>query len=259
MVPRISSLARRIAAASMTLTVLLCGGSSPANAQTTAAAVHHLAPGPIYSVFPGVGDAIVPGPVHAAFLGDSYTFGVGANVRTDGYAYRVARAEHWSADVVGLPGSGYVRVAEKDDKRISAGVASVIAAQPQVVVVECGHNDADLGIDLARVEPSALRDLRRLRAGLPDATIVVVGPVWLSGHPDSRVIAVRNAVHAAQRRIPGSLWIDPIAQRWFTGNFERHTGDDATMINYAVGHPDDAGYRHIARLLERDLRSLGVR
>jgi hypothetical protein len=220
--------------------------------------VHDLAPGPIYSVFPDAGHDLVPGPVHAAFLGDSYTYGVGARDRTDGYAYRVARAEHWSADVVGLPGSGYVRVAEKDDKKISDGIDSVIAAQPQVLIVECGHNDADLGIDRAQVEPTALGDLRALRAGLPDATIVVVGPVWLSGHPDRQVIAVRRDIHAAQRQIPGSLWIDPIAEHWFTGQFQRHTGDDATMINYAVGHPNDVGYRHIARLLERDLHALGV-
>jgi hypothetical protein len=30
------------------------------------------------------------------------------------------------------------------------------------------------------------------------------------------------------------------------------------MINYAVSHPDNLGYRHIARRLETDLRSLGV-
>ncbi|HLI58333.1 MAG TPA: SGNH/GDSL hydrolase family protein [Solirubrobacteraceae bacterium] len=261
---RIPVLGRLAVAAATFVTLALCAGSNLADAQMasrpgTAASVHELAPGPAYSVFPGSGDAPVPGPVRAAFLGDSYTFGVGASERTNGYAYLVAQAEGWSADVVGLPGSGYVRVAEKDNKRISAGIAPVIAARPAVVIVECGHNDADLGIDLARVEPNALRDLRALRAGLPEATIVVVGPVWLSGHPDSRVLAVRRAVHAAQRQIPGSLWIDPIAERWFTGVFARHTGDDATMINYAVGHPNDVGYRHIARLLERDLRSLGVR
>ncbi|HTU28397.1 MAG TPA: SGNH/GDSL hydrolase family protein [Solirubrobacteraceae bacterium] len=197
-------------------------------------------------------------PVHAAFLGDSYTFGVGATVRTDGYAYLVARAEHWTADVVGLPGSGYVRIAHVDDKTIAAGIAPVIAAQPGVVIVECGRNDVDQGIKLSQVQPRALRDLRALRAGLPNATIVVLGPIWLSGHPGARVFAVRNAVHAAQRQIPNSRWIDPVAQRWFTGRLADRTGDDASMINYAVSHPNDLGYRHIARRLESDLRSLGL-
>jgi hypothetical protein len=30
------------------------------------------------------------------------------------------------------------------------------------------------------------------------------------------------------------------------------------MINYAVGHPGTAGYRHIASLLEPDRQRLGV-
>jgi lysophospholipase L1-like esterase len=197
-------------------------------------------------------------PVHTAFLGDSYTFGVGATRPTDGYAYLVARDENWTARVVGLPGSGYVRVAIRDDKDIAAGLSSVIAAQPQVVVVECGHNDAMPSVDYTRTEAAALRDLGELRAALPDATIVVVGPIWLDGHPGKKALYVRHAVHMAQQRIPGTLWIDPIAQRWFTGSWSKHTGDDATMINYAAGHPNNRGYAHIARLLEADLQSLGV-
>lgn len=241
MVIRISVLGRLAIAAATFVSLALCGGSNLADAQ--------ISPTPAPAPAP---------PVHTVFLGDSYTYGVGATVRTDGYAYLVARAEHWNAEVVGLPGSGYVRVALRDGKRIDAGIPPVIAAQPRVVIVECGRNDVDNGIDLRRVEPNALRDLRALRAGLPHATIVVLGPVWLSGHPGRRVFAVRAAVHAAQRRISHSLWIDPVAERWFTGSFRQRTGDDATMINYAVGHPDNLGYRHIARLLERDLRALGV-
>jgi lysophospholipase L1-like esterase len=240
MVIRSSRVARLATAAAALTTLALCGGSTLADAQ--------IAPVPIPLI----------APVHTAFLGDSYTYGVGATVHTDGYAYLVARAEHWTADVVGLPGSGYVRVALKDGKRISAGIPSVIAADPQVVIVECGRNDVDNGIDIDQVEPNALADLRALRAGLPHSTIVVLGPVWLSGFPGPRVFAVRDAVHAAQQQIPGSLWIDPVAEHWFTGHFGTRTGDDASMINYAVGHPNNAGYRHIARLLERDLRRLGV-
>jgi lysophospholipase L1-like esterase len=211
---------------------------------------------------PGVAQATLlpaPGPVHAVFLGDSYTFGVGATVPTDGYAYLVARAEHWTSRVVGLPGSGYVRVALRDDKNISAGLASVTAAQPQVVVVECGHNDAMPRVAYTRTKAAAVRDLSALRAALPDATIVVVGPVWLNGYPGGKALYVRRAIHLAQQSVPGTLWIDPIAEHWFTGSWSRRTGDDATMINYAAGHPNDLGYAHMARRLEADLEALGVR
>jgi lysophospholipase L1-like esterase len=199
-------------------------------------------------------------PIRAAFLGDSYTYGVGAKPHTDGYAYLVGQAEHWTATISGWPGSGYVRRATQDSKTIAAGLSRVIASNAQVVVVECGHNDADPGVAYTNTERNALHVLRALRAGLPNATIVVLGPVWLNQHPSHQVLAVRTAVHAAQKQIPGSLWIDPIAARWFTGTLtaKLRTGDDATMINYAVGHPNDLGYQHIAGLLEADLRALGV-
>ncbi|MGH2862175.1 MAG: SGNH/GDSL hydrolase family protein [Solirubrobacteraceae bacterium] len=200
----------------------------------------------------------VNSPVHVAFLGDSYTFGIGATQPTDGYAYLVAEAEHWSARVVGLPGSGYVRVAIRDDKDIAAGLSAVVAAQPQVVVVACGHNDAMPNVAYTQTEAAAIKDLSALRTALPSATIVVVGPIWLDGYPGKKALYVRKAIHSAQQRIPGTLWIDPIAQRWFTGSWAKHTGDDATMINYAAGHPDNLGYQHIAKLLEANLRSLGI-
>ncbi len=69
-------------------------------------------------------------PIHTAFLGDSYTFGVGATEPTDGYAYLVSKAEAWTSRVVGLPGSVYVRVATRDDKNIAAGSTSRSRSRP---------------------------------------------------------------------------------------------------------------------------------
>jgi acyl-CoA thioesterase-1 len=198
-------------------------------------------------------------PVHTAFLGDSYTFGVGATQPADGYAYLVARAEGWTARVVGLPGSGYVRVAIRDREDIAAGLSAVVAAHPQVVVVACGHNDAMPRVNYQQTGAAALKDLTALRAALPEAKIVVVGPIWLNGYPDRKALYVRDAIRRAQQQIPGSVWIDPIAQHWFTGSWTRRTGDDASMINYAAGHPNNLGYEHIAARLEADLRADGVR
>ena len=157
-----------------------------------------------------------------------------------------------------MPGSGYTRVAKDDGLSIAAGIAPAIEAQPQVLIVECGHNDADPGISLATTRRNALTDLRALRAGLPTATIIVLGPVWLNGRPTPRALAVAHAVHAAQAQIPGSLWINPIAEKWFTGRFVNRSGDDATMINYRVGHPNNLGYEHIAQVLEADLSTLQI-
>lgn len=261
----------RFAATVVALTLCVGGGtaaaSSPANRLGSPAAAR-LGPGSIpgatpFSV-PGVTSIGLPGmnligaPVHAVFLGDSYTEGIGATQHSDGYAYLVAEALGWSADIIGLPGSGYTRVAENTGLSIAAGIQPAIAAHPQVLIVECGHNDTGRGMSVARTKRNALRDLRELRASLPYTTIVVLGPIWLSGRPSARALAVRNAIHAVQKTIPGSLWIDPIAQKWFTGEWATRSGDDATMINYQAGHPNNLGYQHIAQLLEADLEELGI-
>lgn len=258
------------------MSIALCVGGSTAVASSTAAAVRSVSvrvvnsagvrgetstvlPGSTSAGVPGVSSNGVPGmsligaPVHAAFLGDSYTYGIGASQPSDGYAYLISEALHWNVDIIGLPGSGYTRVAKRDGLTIAAGIQPAIEAQPQVLIVECGHNDADRAISVAETGRNALADLRALRAGLPNTIMVVLGPVWLNGRPSAHALAVRDAVYAAQQKIPRSLWIDPIAEKWFTGRFVNRTGDDATMINYAVGHPDNLGYAHIAQVLEADL------
>jgi len=267
-----------LAAAVMSLTLCVGGGTAVASStggggrrptgvrglDSTGFPTATVLPGATATAVPGVSSNGIPGlspigaPVHAVFLGDSYTYGIGATVPSNGYAYLLSEALHWNVDIIGLPGSGYTRVALRDGLTIAAGIQPAIAAQPQVLIVECGRNDADPGISVAKTKRNALRDLRALRAGLPDTTIVVLGPVWLNGRPTPHALAVRNALYAVQEKIPGSVWIDPIAQRWFTGRFVNRTGDDATMINYAVGHPNNLGYLHIAQVLEADLQELQI-
>ena len=206
----------------------------------------------------GGGSAAKPS-LRAAFLGDSYTAGVGAVPITDGYAYDVARAMNWKANVVGLSGAGYVRDSPVVHERLAAGIPKVIASRPQVVIVECGHNDIYPAITPSRVEPAALSVFRRLRAGLPKAKIVVIGPIWLRGDPTSQVLATRDAVHAAQRQVSGTLWIDPIADHWTYRNFAGSHGNFKKMVNLQLGHPSNLGYTHFATLIEGDLKRLGVR
>jgi lysophospholipase L1-like esterase len=54
-------------------------------------------------------------------------------------------------------------------------------------------------------------------------------------------------------------WIDPLAERWFTGDRRRRTGNAARLISRDDNHPNDAGHAHIAKLLARDLKRHGVR
>ncbi len=205
-------------------------------------------PGSTSAGVPGVSSDGVPGmsligaPVHAVFLGDSYTYGIGASQPSNGYAYLISEALHWNVDIIGLPGSGYTRVAKRDGLTIAAGIQPAIEAQPQVLIVECGRNDADRGISVAETRRNALADLRALHAALPNTIMVVVGPVWLNGRPSAHALAVRDAVYAAQQKIPGSLWIDPIAEKWFTGRFVNRTAAETAGIGLEAQRLFESGW-----------------
>jgi lysophospholipase L1-like esterase len=191
----------------------------------------------------------------AAILGDSYTAGANASPGR-GYAERLARAMNWRhADIRGLPGAGYARPSVSG--RHLLGVAKrVVHRRPAVVVVVMGHNDWRVAPFV--VEHDARRTLALLRRRLPGSRIVVVGPIWQSGDPAPRVVATRDAIRRAARRVGGVAWIDPLAERWFTGDKRRHTGNAAHYISADDNHPNDAGHAHIAKMLLRDLVALGI-
>lgn len=133
-----------------------------------------------------------------AFLGDSLTEGIGAPPER-GYAWQTAEQLGWPVAVIdGVSGSGYV--APGDGRPMPERVAPVIAAGPDVVVVSGGTNDAFQGYPASAVGEAASALLDALRAGLPEADIMVVGPFptsleALSGGDDVRA-AIRDAALA---------------------------------------------------------------
>jgi acyl-CoA thioesterase-1 len=192
----------------------------------------------------------------AAILGDSYTAGANASSPAHGYAQLLAHRMGWrDVFIRGLPGSGYVERGVTG-RSLHALIRRTVALQPRLVLVVAGHNDSRA--DPGRVAESALADLAELRAGLPHARIVVVGPIWQGSELRPGVAEVRDAVRAATRQVPRVSWIDPLSERWFTGDRRRHTGNAARLISRDDNHPNDAGHAHIARLLARDLRRHGV-
>ena len=192
----------------------------------------------------------------AAILGDSYTAGANASSPGRGYAERLARAMNWRhADIRGLPGAGYARPSVKG-RRLLGVAKRIVRRRPAVVVVVMGHNDWRVAPD--RVERDAHRTLALLRRRLPGSRIVVVGPIWQSGDPSWRVLATRDAIRRAARRVRRVAWVDPLAEHWFTGDKRRHTGNASHFISADDNHPNDAGHEHIARMLLRDLVRLGI-
>jgi lysophospholipase L1-like esterase len=195
-------------------------------------------------------------PPDAAILGDSYTAGANASSPARGYAQRLARLMGWrSAFIRGLPGSGYVERGVTG-RSLHALIGRTVALRPGLVLLVAGHNDSRA--DPLRVATAALADMSELRAGLPHSRIVVVGPIWQGSDLRPGVSEVRDAIRDATRQVPRVTWIDPLAERWFTGDRRLHTGNASRLISRDANHPNDAGHAHIAKLLARDLEGHGV-
>jgi lysophospholipase L1-like esterase len=196
----------------------------------------------------------------AAIIGDSYTEGAGATDWAAGYAYLLAAAERWRPVVIdGISGAGYVKTGSaRRPYTIAKAIPDAVRCRARVVLVVAGRNDAGFAQPQA-VERAARSDLQELRERLPRARIVVVGPIWQSTPVPMNVIATRNAVYSAAATIAGVSWIDPIAERWFTGSVIAGTPNASGFINPDGVHPNDAGHRHIEMLLFDDLYRLGIR
>jgi lysophospholipase L1-like esterase len=186
----------------------------------------------------------VPRPV-AAFLGDSYVTGyVGAGLGTDGWPARISAAFGWRELMKAVAGTGFVNPGWTSQP-IGTQVSAVIRARPGIVVIAGGHNDD-------RYSPSAVATaadavLKRLRSGLPDAVLVVIGPIWQDGSPPSSIRALDDHLRRTAAAI-GALFIDPIRGGWFAGSAHRYIGPDGI-------HPTQAGETYLTSLMLSPLRA----
>ena len=181
----------------------------------------------------------------AVFLGDSYTSGyVGAGYGAKGWPAIVSAAEGWRMINLAVPGTGFVNPGWTNQPMRTA-LGEVIRLHPGIVVIAGGHNDRRYGAPAADAAADAL--IARVRAALPHATLVIVGPIWQDGSPAASIVRIRDHLRAKARSI-GALFIDPLAGRWFAGANHHFIGPDGT-------HPTDAGQQHIAKLVLAALRA----
>jgi lysophospholipase L1-like esterase len=142
-------------------------------------------------------------PPRAAFIGDSYTQGGGADPDTARWSTLVAAALGWEELNFGRGGTGFVT----SNSYLGCGleycptyvetVPEVAGAAPDIVVVAGGQNDFDAfatGADSVRT--AIWETYIGLRAALPGAAIVAVGPStpW---EVDDIALAVDAEVRAA--------------------------------------------------------------
>jgi lysophospholipase L1-like esterase len=199
---------------------------------------------------PGAG--VLPAPVaaehphgYAVVLGDSYSSGWnGVGEGASSWPAIMGRAQDWRVTNLAGPGTGYVNPGWTSQP-MRTQVAAAVRLHPGIVIVASGHNDEKFAA--STVNKAADVALGRLRAGLPQAMIVVVGPIWPDSDPDPTIIALRDHLRGTAASIE-ALFIDPIGSGWFTGSNHKYIGSDGT-------HPTSAGYRRVATLLLASFRA----
>jgi acyl-CoA thioesterase-1 len=182
---------------------------------------------------------------YAVVIGDSYSSGwAGVGEGSNSWPSILGRAQDWRITNLAVPGTGFVNPGWTNDP-VRTQVAAAINLKPGIVIVASGHNDERYAA--STVNRAADVALGRLRTGLPNAMIVVVGPIWPDSDPDPTIVALRDHLRGTAAGID-ALFIDPIAGGWFSGANHKYVGSDGT-------HPTSAGYRRIATLLIAAFRS----
>ena len=171
-----------------------------------------------------------------AFIGDSYTSGSNMGGNGDNnYTRIIANQMGWKVVNNAAGGTGYVKDNPNARPFEAQQLAAVVAARPDVVVVVGSRNDID-------ESPQAITDAaahlyRSIHDQLPDAKLLVVGPIWPGGAPPA-MDRVRTAVLRAAEQENATV-VDPIADHWLDDGTPGLIGSDGV-------HPNDAGHRYIA-------------
>jgi lysophospholipase L1-like esterase len=133
------------------------------------------------------------------------------------------------------PGTGYTKDFGSGFA-YTARIGEVIALKPNILIVEGSRND----VDAAATKRVATDVLGKLQSALPQAKILVIGPLYLD-NTTARTTPINEAVKAAALS-RGLTYIDTLKAGWFRGAARRMVGSDGI-------HPTDEGHRYLANLI----------
>lgn len=179
----------------------------------------------------------------AVYLGDSFTSGWnGAGLGARGWPRLVDAVQEWRTVNLAVAGTGFINPGWTGQP-IGSRVAEAIRHDPDVIVLAGGHNDSRWSVSATSKAADAVVD--RLREGAPNALLVIVAPIWQNGDPPQRCLELRDRLRGKAASV-GAVFIDPLAEGWFSGASHRLIGPDGL-------HPTDAGHRYIADRVEAAL------
>jgi len=180
----------------------------------------------------------------AAAIGDSIAIGYGVPA-DDAWPLLVARRVGWNLTDLADAGSGFTRRGGSShlfDDQISA----VIRLHPDIVLLAATRNDVDAPV--AAMQAATTAGVQRLRAALPHARIIGVGPIWGADEPTAAVAAVDAAARSAVLGVRGS-WVE-IGQP-LTGHPE--------LLQPDGKHPTVEGQQAIAKAVAAKVATLLAR
>jgi len=180
---------------------------------------------------------LVAGQPLVAFLGDSWTAGVGATDRR-GYVVRTAERLGWGYANLGVGGSGY-SVPGPHHSLFAQRIPQLVALHPDVVVVQGSLNERHS--TPGRLGPAAQATLAQLTAALPPGTpVLVVGACYNPGTADPTIDWINREVSRAATEA-GLPFVDPAAAGWLDPH-------DPGLWSDTI-HPDDRGHQLFADAL----------
>lgn len=186
-----------------------------------------------------------------AVAGASFTAGTGPGTARLSWAVLLARALHWNAVIVGVPGAGYTHAGAhgRGPAIRLLGREDLAGVHPALVILQFGHDDIGVPAAIERRRVAAALAYARDRA--PRARIAVITVFNAADLQPPLAAAARRTdrtIITAARAVPGVIVMDPLMQHW---TFQRATPDGL--------HPSAAGDAQIAARVARDLRAYGVR
>lgn len=173
----------------------------------------------------------------AVFFGDSYS----QSQAKLSFPFLASKKLGWTPYVDALGGTGYT-TANGELPPIPARVAPFLVPRDSVdvIVFAAGINDDPV----TGIAAAASASWATARALHPEAEIIVVGP-FSPGTPGISVTNVRNQIRTAAASA-GLPFIDPLADQWLDGSYEKGTGTAAAYIGNDGTHPTAEGQEYLA-------------